>query len=241
MSDVERYKEALRRGHLAVVKGRPREAIEHYREAGSLAGERPLPFVAMGNVLLQMRQPKEAAIAFDEALSRASGDIEALRGKAMALDAEGRRDEAAKLMRRATELEAMAQAGRATPRQTDEQREAIERRFREAMSAAREGDPGRAVVAYMAVAEGYASRNMFDAALDSCMRAVETIPAAIDVHLLMARLYLRRGWRELGVQRVLLLDRRLSIDADPRRRAALRALARDHHDLDPALERVAAG
>ena len=52
----DRYKEALRRGHVAVLQGRPREAIAHYEEAGRLAGHRPLPWVSMGSVYLQMRR-----------------------------------------------------------------------------------------------------------------------------------------------------------------------------------------
>jgi len=55
----------------------------------------------------------------------------------------------------------------------------------------------------------------------------------------MARMYLRRGWREHGVQRVLLLDKRLRIDEEPQRRAALTALARDHRAMDPELDRLA--
>ena len=70
-----RYKDALRRGHVAVVRGRPREAISHYEQAGELVTDRPLPFVSMGNVYLQMREPKEALKAFDEALERAPSDV----------------------------------------------------------------------------------------------------------------------------------------------------------------------
>jgi hypothetical protein len=55
----------------------------------------------------------------------------------------------------------------------------------------------------------------------------------------MAHLYLSRGWADLGVQRVRLIDHRLGIDEDPRRRAALQALARDFRALDPALEEMA--
>ncbi len=47
-----RYKDALQRGHVAVVKGRPREAIGHYEQAGALAPDRPLPYLRMGAVLL---------------------------------------------------------------------------------------------------------------------------------------------------------------------------------------------
>ena len=56
----------------------------------------------------------------------------------------------------------------------------------------------------------------------------------------MAQLYFRCGWTDLAVQRVLLLDRRLDVDADPRRRAAVRALARDHRALSPELDQLTA-
>jgi hypothetical protein len=55
----------------------------------------------------------------------------------------------------------------------------------------------------------------------------------------MAMLYLRQGWTEHGEQRAVLIERRLDIDDDPRRRAALYALARDFRHLGPQLERLA--
>ena len=48
----ERYKEALKAGHVAVLRGRPDEAIGHYREAAEIAPERPLPHTSLGGVLL---------------------------------------------------------------------------------------------------------------------------------------------------------------------------------------------
>jgi lipopolysaccharide biosynthesis regulator YciM len=86
---------------------------------------------------------------------------------------------------------------------------------------------------------GYAAEGAFDAAIDACLRALEARPGAIDVHFTMAYLYLRRGWADLGVQRVKLIDHRLEIDADPRRRTALQALARDFRALHPELDGLA--
>ena len=100
-----RYKEALRRGHLAVVKGRPREAVQHYEEAGRLAGDRPLPFNSMGSVYLQMRKPQDALRAYDEALRRAPNDLDAMHGRARALAAEGKKKDAQVQAERAEELE----------------------------------------------------------------------------------------------------------------------------------------
>ena len=234
------YREALRRGHVAVVKGRPREAIAHYEEAGRLAGQRPLPYVSIGSVYLQMRQPKEAIAAFDEALRRAPGDVDAMRGKIAALEADGRTAAATSLARRSAELEAMERAGRGSLSAAEEQRHELEERIAEGHEARAAGELDRAAAAFHAAALGYAGQDRFDAAIDACLRALEARPGAIDVHFTMAHLYLQRGWAELGVQRVRLIDERLDIDADPRRRAGLQALARDYRALAPELEQLAA-
>jgi tetratricopeptide (TPR) repeat protein len=233
------YREALRRGHVAVVKGRPREAIAHYEEAGRLAPQRPLPYVSIGSVYLQMRQPREALEAFDEGLRRTPGDVDAMRGKIAALEADGRSAAATSLARRSAELEAMERAGRGHPSAAEELRHELEASIAEGHQARVAGELDRAAAAFHAAAIGYAAGDRFEAALDACLRALEARPGAIDVHFLMAHLYLRRGWAELGVQRVMLIDARLGIDADPRRRAGLQALARDHRALAPELERIA--
>jgi tetratricopeptide (TPR) repeat protein len=235
-----RYKEALRRGHVAVVKGRPREAIAHYEEAGQLAGGRPLPYLSMGQVYLQMRQPREAARAYDEALKRAPTDLDALRGKAMALEAEGARREAQALLAKAAELEAMMRAGRLPSATADTHILELERHVEAGARARAAGDLDIACAAYLTAANGYAAGNDFVAAIDACLRALEARPGNIDVHFTMAVLYLRRGWAAHGVQRVMLIERRLRIDDDPRRRSALQALARDHRGLAPELDRLAA-
>ena len=53
MSDAlyERYKDALRRGHVAALRGRQDAALTAYGEAAKLAPDRPLPLVSIGNVL----------------------------------------------------------------------------------------------------------------------------------------------------------------------------------------------
>jgi tetratricopeptide (TPR) repeat protein len=234
------YREALRRGHVAVVKGRPREAIAHYEEAGRLAPQRPLPHVTMGSIYLQMRHPREAIAAFDEALRRAPGDVDAMRGKIAALEADGHGDAARTLARRSAELEAMERAGRGSATADEERRRELEERVAEGHGARAAGELDRAAAAFHAAAIGYAAEGHFEAAIDACLRALEARPGAIDVHFTMAHLYLRRGWAELGVQRVMLIDERLDIDADPRRRAALRALARDYRAIAPELEQLAA-
>jgi tetratricopeptide (TPR) repeat protein len=232
------YREALRRGHVAVLRGRPREAIGHYEEAGRLAGSRPLPYSAMASIYLQLRQPREAIDAFDEALRRAPNDVVSLRGKADALESEGNVAEAAALARRADEVEGMARFTSGKVSDDSELRD-LDAQVAAGDQARTAEDFDRAAAAYHAAAIGYARNDHLEAALDACLRALEARPGAIDVHFTMAQLYLRCGWTDLAVQRVLLLDRRLDVDADPRRRAAVRALARDHGSLSPDLERLA--
>src|SRR5712691_9742854 len=102
----ERYKEALKQGHVAMFKGRPKDALVHYQEAAKLAGHRPLPFINMGSVLLQMGRAQEAVSAYDEALRRSPDDPQALNGKAAALLASGKRSDAAAILQHVAEIEA---------------------------------------------------------------------------------------------------------------------------------------
>lgn len=102
MSDAlyERYKDALRRGHVAVSRGRHEAALAAYGEAAKLAPDRPLPLVGVGNVLAGIGKPTEALAAFDAALERAPTDEAALRGRADALVAKGDRAHAAETLDR---------------------------------------------------------------------------------------------------------------------------------------------
>lgn len=102
MSDAlfERYKDALRRGHIAVQRGRPEEALAAYREAIELAPERVLPYVSLGGVLARLGRHDDALVAFDRALVRAHDEEPALRGRTEALAALGRRREAAETLDR---------------------------------------------------------------------------------------------------------------------------------------------
>ncbi len=236
----DRYREALRQGHLAMVRGRPGEAISHYEAAAHLAERRSLPLVAMASVYLQMRQPREAIACYEAALERNTSDTAAMRGLALALEAAGRPGDAAVMHGRAAELEAMERAGRtATSPSLDMSLRELEGLVIDGIQARDADDLDRAAAAFHSAAQGYAAAGALDAAIDACVRALEARPGAIDVHFTMAHLYLRRGWAKLGVQRVQLIDYRLTIDTDPRRRAALQALARDYRMLAPELERLA--
>lgn len=108
MSDAlyERYKDALRRGHVAAERSRTDAALEAYGEAARLAPDRALPLVGIGNVLARIGKADEALAAFDAALERAPTDEAALRRRAdLLIDAGERAAAAATLDRLALTLE----------------------------------------------------------------------------------------------------------------------------------------
>lgn len=123
MSDAlyERYKEALRRGHVAALRDRLDAAVVAYREAAELAPERALPHASLGSVLVRLRRPEEALAAYGLALDRSPRDESAQAGRAEALAALGRAVEAADALDRLALQqeadgklpEALATAGRA--------------------------------------------------------------------------------------------------------------------------------
>jgi len=102
----ERYKEALKAGHVAVLRGRPEEAIAHYREAAEIAPDRPLPHTSLGGVLLREGRRDEALAAYARALGRAPRDEAALSGRAEALLAADRGVEAAEVLERLADVQA---------------------------------------------------------------------------------------------------------------------------------------
>jgi len=91
----EGYKDALRRGHLAALRGRLETAIAAYREASRMAPDRAMPYVGLGGVLARLGRPDEALAAYAAALGRAPGDEGALRGRADVQAETGHRAEAA--------------------------------------------------------------------------------------------------------------------------------------------------
>jgi len=97
MSDAlfDRYREALRAGHVAALRGRFEDAAASYREAAVLARDRPAPRSALGSVELRMGRPDRALASFDEALALAPADDAALLGRAQALVVLQRPDDAA--------------------------------------------------------------------------------------------------------------------------------------------------
>lgn len=91
----EHYKEALRRGHVAALRGRLDLAEAAYRAATAMAPDRPLPYTSLGGVLRRQDRLDEALAAYGAALARAPGDEGALRGRAELHADAGRRSAAA--------------------------------------------------------------------------------------------------------------------------------------------------
>ncbi len=119
----ERYKDALRRGHVAALRGRHDVALDAYGEASHLAPDRALPFVGIAGVLAGLGRTTDALAAYDAALDRGPADEGALRGRAELLASTGDRvGAAASLDRLATVLD---EAGRLSDA-TDAARRALE-------------------------------------------------------------------------------------------------------------------
>ena len=234
----ERYKEALKRGHVAVFRGRPKEALASYQEAARLVSHRALPWVSMGSVLLQMGRVQESIAAYDEALQRSPGDRQALGGKAMALTAAGRLDEAEALESRVEILdmeESQLRAAAAATAMDASWGRGPERIVAMAGDAAIRGDIRSAVEGFVAAAAEYQELGSLDAALDACYRALVVAAGAPGIHLRMARVYLQLGWHDLAAERLVLLDRLLQLDEDRLAQEELFQLASQNAGISPVL------
>jgi tetratricopeptide (TPR) repeat protein len=91
----EQYKDALKRGHVASLRGRLEDALLAYAEASTIAPERATPHTSAGTALLRRGRPAEALAHYEVALSIAPRDEAALLGRAQALADLDRRGEAA--------------------------------------------------------------------------------------------------------------------------------------------------
>ncbi len=96
----ERYKEALRAGHVAALRGRLDDALVQYRAAAAIAPDRPLPHVGMADALLLLGRIDDALASSGMALLRAPGDPSVLEVAARVHEAAVRHDEAAALLDR---------------------------------------------------------------------------------------------------------------------------------------------
>jgi tetratricopeptide (TPR) repeat protein len=335
----ERYKDALRRGHVAALRGRNEAAVDAYGEAAAIAPDRALPHSSIGGILVKMNRFDEASTAYDRALALAPRDEGALRGLADvhirmgrrteaattldrladSLDAAGRLADATDAARRALELaesrvrrrqvegfatrlraassgdetaqraldlalrlleptptddepaleaetadsEAVGLGGASIELVTDEPIavEAEPDEFAREPSAAPEpeapepepatepepeplpepaglgialgaaaeaalyaGDFASAHDGLLAAARAHRRAGRLSAALDACYLAIGLAPSDPDLHLLLAELYLDRGWRGQAVEKLLLLGRLADLDDDAAVRERLCAL-----------------
>jgi tetratricopeptide (TPR) repeat protein len=293
----ERYKEALRRGHVATMRGRNDAALLAYADAVALAPERALPHISLAGTLQRMGRNEEALAAYATALDRAPRDPTALSGRADALEALGRRTEAADSLdiladsheaegqlaeacdvaRRALELaesrprrrhvERLARALRDGP-QTDSALAALERAvavlgitagpgpldtpaapqeprppdaamvLAEAEESLADGDDARTRELLVRAAHAQRDAGHVDAAIDACYQALAVAPADPELHVVLAELYVDRGWQQLAAEKLLLLGRLVELTGDESARARLcGVVARDFAD-DPRLAAI---
>ncbi len=313
MSEVlyEQYKDALRRGHVAALRGRLDAAAAAYHEAARVAPDRALPYVGLGGVLNRLGKSDEALVAYAAALERAPADEGAMRGRADVLAAIGRRAEAAEMLDRLAEhlehegrlADACDVARRslelAESRGRRRQVESLVARLREATGdasaaealeralgvletgpglaprAARKpstadasdetaalpavpaapdpalltlaveealeaGDLDEARRRALVAAAGHRAVGQFHAAMDACYQALAIMPSDPDIHLLLAELYLDRGWRGPAADKLVLLGRLAQLTGDGATRARLCYLAAARFPDDPRLAAVCA-
>jgi tetratricopeptide (TPR) repeat protein len=119
----ERYKDALRRGHVAALRGRNEAAADAYGEAASIAPDRALPHASIGGILVRMNRLDDAVAAYERAIALAPRDEGALRGLADVQVRTGLRTEAAATLDRLAET--LDAAGRLADA-TDAARRALE-------------------------------------------------------------------------------------------------------------------
>jgi tetratricopeptide (TPR) repeat protein len=104
----ERYKDALRRGHVASLRGRLEEALTAYAEAAAIAPERATPHTSAGNALMRRKRPADAVRHYTAAVRLAPRDEAALLGRAQALAALDKRPQAADAYDAVAEVQAIS-------------------------------------------------------------------------------------------------------------------------------------
>jgi len=312
----EQYKEALRLGHVAALRGRLDAAAAAYREAARIAPDRALPHVGLGGVLARLGKADEALAAYASALERAPSDEGAMHGRADVLATLGRRSEAADTLDRLAAI--LEREGRladacdvarrslelAESRGRRRQVESLVARLREttgdasaaealerALSvldavpgitplvldatvatdgsvgsgddagatrpavppapdpalltlaveeALEAGDLDEARRRALVAAAGHRAVGQFHAAMDACYQALAILPSDPDIHLLLAELYLDRGWRGPAADKLLLLGRLALLTGDGATRARLCYLAAARFPDDLRLAAVCA-
>jgi tetratricopeptide (TPR) repeat protein len=100
----ERYKDALRRGHAASLRGEFDTAMAAYKEAAAIAPDRAMPQASLAGILARTGRISEALAAYDQALARQPEDEASLRGRAEMLAIAGRPADAADTLDRLADV-----------------------------------------------------------------------------------------------------------------------------------------
>ena len=228
MDDVfARYQAALRSGHQLASEGKFKDALGQYEEAARVAGERPLPLIGIGGMNMRLNRPKEALAAYERALAIEPDNLDALSGRAAALLASGKRNEAAGVQQQMAAL-------RDSPRPVATIPPELQTPLTSAETLAIAGEQARdaglndaAIDAWLAEAREEAVAQKFDAALDAGLRALSLDTGSTRVHLALTRLYFERGWDAEAQQRASALRRLLLLNPNDEASAELDALERD--------------
>ena len=102
------------------------------------------------------------------------------------------------------------------------------------------GDLDEARRRALVAAVGHREVGQFHAAMDACYQALAILPSDPDIHLLLAELYLDRGWRGPAADKLVLLGRLAQLTGDGATRARLCYLAAARFPDDPRLAAVCA-
>ena len=102
------------------------------------------------------------------------------------------------------------------------------------------GDLDEARRRALIAANGHRAVGQFHAAMDACYQALAIMPSDPDIHLLLAELYLDRGWRGPAADKLVLLGRLSQLTGDGATRGRLCYLAAARFPDDPRLAAVCA-
>ncbi len=100
------------------------------------------------------------------------------------------------------------------------------------------GDLDEARRRALVAAIGHREVGQFHASMDACYQALAILPSDPDIHLLLAELYLDRGWRGPAADKLVLLGRLSQLTGDGATRARLCYLAAARFPDDPRLAAV---
>jgi tetratricopeptide (TPR) repeat protein len=251
----EQYKDALRRGHVALLGDEPEAALAAYREAATLVPDRPLPHASIGTVLARLGRRDEALESFDRALAIAPGDDATLQARAVLLDEMATAAAGATATASATTpagpetVPADVAGGPAAagvewpaidlpsppppPLVGPPPDPAILQAEAEAFVDA--GDPKSARDPLLLAMAVHREAGRVDAALDACLQLLAIAPGDARVHLAIANLQLDRGWRSVATEKIELLLRLTSLSGDTQAEADVHLLAADRlRDESPA-------